>query len=220
MVREAMSSGDSNRMEESSSALNDRLLNYAYLAVMNYPFVPAECVSADVPAGIRRVLAARRARPRGVLPMPKCPQCTKPLREITRRCPSCQADLDLLVDYVSHLQGGLAARRISIKAGELGQAIWAYLEVLEVDPDNPQSHASRSARWSTAVRAVRHRRCRVGAGQWPAAAVAEGAASVVALGDVLAGVVRRWRIGFAAAHIDWDDVERAERRFGPEPATS
>ncbi|MSQ95177.1 MAG: Hsp70 family protein [Gemmataceae bacterium] len=31
IVREAMSSGDRKRMEESSSALNDRLLNYAYL---------------------------------------------------------------------------------------------------------------------------------------------------------------------------------------------
>jgi hypothetical protein len=69
--------------------------------------------------------------------MPNCPQCTKPLREITRRCPSCQADLDLLVDYVSHLQGGLERAENLVKAGELGQAIWAYLEVLEVDPDNP-----------------------------------------------------------------------------------
>jgi hypothetical protein len=69
--------------------------------------------------------------------MPKCPQCTKPLREFTRRCPSCQADLDLLVDYVSHLQGGLERAENLVKAGDLGQAIWAYLEVLEVDPDNP-----------------------------------------------------------------------------------
>lgn len=68
--------------------------------------------------------------------MPKCPQCTKPLHEIVRRCPSCQADLDLLVDYVSHLQGGLERAENLVKAGELGQAIWAYLEVLEVDPDN------------------------------------------------------------------------------------
>ena len=44
--------------------------------------------------------------------MPKCPQCTKPLRDISRRCPSCQADLDLLVDYVSHLQGGLQRAEI------------------------------------------------------------------------------------------------------------
>ncbi|MBI2803871.1 MAG: hypothetical protein HYX68_02685 [Planctomycetes bacterium] len=71
--------------------------------------------------------------------MPSCPQCTKPLREITRRCPSCQADLDLLVDYVSHLQGGLERAETLVKAGDLGQAIWAYLEVLEVDPDNPQA---------------------------------------------------------------------------------
>src|SRR5439155_14231855 len=69
--------------------------------------------------------------------MPNCPQCTKPLRDFTRRCPSCQADLDLLVDYVSHLQGGLERAENLVKAGELGQAIWAYLEVLEVDPDNP-----------------------------------------------------------------------------------
>src|SRR5436305_11312615 len=71
--------------------------------------------------------------------MPNCPQCTKPLREFTRRCPSCQADLDLLVDYVSHLQGGLERAENLVKAGELGQAIWAYLEVLEVDPDNPHA---------------------------------------------------------------------------------
>jgi hypothetical protein len=31
LVREAMSSGDRKRMEEAGSALNDRLLNYAYL---------------------------------------------------------------------------------------------------------------------------------------------------------------------------------------------
>lgn len=68
--------------------------------------------------------------------MPSCPQCTKPLRELVRRCPSCQADLDLLVDYVSHLQGGLERAENLTRAGELGQAFWAYLEVLEVDPNN------------------------------------------------------------------------------------
>ena len=39
--------------------------------------------------------------------MPSCPQCTKPLAELTRHCPSCKADLDLLVDYVRQLGGGL-----------------------------------------------------------------------------------------------------------------
>jgi hypothetical protein len=68
--------------------------------------------------------------------MLKCPQCAKPLRELARRCPSCQADLDLLVDYVSHLQGGLDRAENLVRAGELAPAVWAYLEVLEVDPDN------------------------------------------------------------------------------------
>lgn len=69
--------------------------------------------------------------------MPACPMCNKPLRELTRKCPSCQADLDLLVDYGSFLSGGLQRAENLVKAGDLPQAIWAYLEVLEVDPDNP-----------------------------------------------------------------------------------
>jgi hypothetical protein len=68
--------------------------------------------------------------------MPHCPQCNKKLVELARRCPSCMADLDLLVDYVDHLQGGLQRAENLTRAGELGQAVWAYLEVLEVDPDN------------------------------------------------------------------------------------
>ncbi len=71
--------------------------------------------------------------------MPNCPQCTKPLRQFARKCPSCQADLELLLDLVSHLQGGLERAENLTRAGELGQAMWAYLEVLEVDPDNPQA---------------------------------------------------------------------------------
>src|ERR1700686_5015309 len=84
---------------------------------------------------VRAALANAKRRPTETA-MPNCPQCTKPLREITRRCPSCQADLDLLVDYVSHLQGGLERAENLTRAGELGQAVWTYLEVLEVDPDN------------------------------------------------------------------------------------
>ena len=66
----------------------------------------------------------------------KCPQCAKPLREFSRRCPSCQADLDLLVDFLSNLQGGLERAENFTREGELGKAFWAYLEVLETDPDN------------------------------------------------------------------------------------
>jgi hypothetical protein len=83
--------------------------------------------------------------------MLQCPQCTKPLRELVRRCPSCQADLDLLVDFVSHLQGGLERAENLVRAGELGQSVWAYLEVLEVDPDNPTARR-QVTQVATAVR--------------------------------------------------------------------
>jgi len=66
----------------------------------------------------------------------RCPQCNKEQTELSPRCGSCQADLALLVDYVSHLQGGLERADNLTRAGELGQSVWAYLEVLEVDPDN------------------------------------------------------------------------------------
>jgi hypothetical protein len=83
--------------------------------------------------------------------MPACPQCSKPLRELVRRCPTCQADLDLLVDYVSHLQGGLERADNLARAGELGEAVWAYLEVLETDPDNAAAR-KQVGRVVTAIR--------------------------------------------------------------------
>ena len=83
--------------------------------------------------------------------MPRCPQCNKNLVEITPRCPTCQADLSLLVDYVSNLQGGLERAENLTRAGELGQAVWAYLEVLEVDPDNPAAR-KQVGQVATAVR--------------------------------------------------------------------
>ena len=83
--------------------------------------------------------------------MPACPQCNKPLRELVRRCPTCQADLDLLVDYVSHLSGGLERADNLAKAGEFGEAVWAYLEVLETDPDNGPAR-KQIGRVVTAVR--------------------------------------------------------------------
>lgn len=83
--------------------------------------------------------------------MPQCPQCSKRLVELTPRCPTCQADLGLLIDYVSHLHGGLERADNLTRAGELGQAVWAYLEVLEVDPDNPTARR-QVAQVATAVR--------------------------------------------------------------------
>ncbi len=83
--------------------------------------------------------------------MPRCPQCNKNLLEIVARCPSCQADLSLLMDYVSHLQGGLDRAENLTRDGKLDQAVWAYLEVLEVDPDNPSARR-QVGRVATAVR--------------------------------------------------------------------
>ena len=84
--------------------------------------------------------------------MPRCPQCNKTLAALVRRCPSCMADLDLLVDYVDHLQNGLDQAEKLTRAGELAQAVWAYLGVLEVDPDN----AAARRQVSDVVMAVRH----------------------------------------------------------------
>ena len=68
--------------------------------------------------------------------MPSCPQCNKPLPALVRCCPSCRANLDLLVDYVDGLRSGLDHAEKLTRQGELGQAVWAYLSVLEIDPDN------------------------------------------------------------------------------------
>ncbi len=137
--------------------------------------------------------------------MPSCPQCTKPLREITRRCPSCQADLDLLVDYVSHLQGGLERAENLVKAGDLGQAIWAYLEVLEVDPDNPTARKQISQ----VVTAVRQFDTVMPGRRW-----ANGLPPQLPKAPrpwwhwlVFAGfVIVALGLGFGAAHLDWETI--------------
>jgi hypothetical protein len=158
--------------------------------------------------------------------MPNCPQCTKPLREITRRCPSCQADLDLLVDYVSHLQGGLERAENLVKAGDLGQAIWAYLEVLEVDPDNPTARRQIS-QVVTAVRqfdtVMPGRRWAVGLPPQLPKAPRPWWHWMLVLGAVLFA----FGVGIAAANIDWSRIaipaggdhnpKPENRQLGPAP---
>ena len=65
-----------------------------------------------------------------------CPMCKKSVQFTSRECPTCRTDLSLLTDYVDHLAEGLARAEALTRAGELGEAVWAYLTVLEVDPDN------------------------------------------------------------------------------------
>jgi hypothetical protein len=78
--------------------------------------------------------------------------CKKSLTERTRECPRCRADLSVLVDYVGHLQEGLERAEALTRVGQLGEAVWAYLEVLEIDPDNAQARRQVNH----VVAAVRH----------------------------------------------------------------
>jgi hypothetical protein len=68
-----------------------------------------------------------------------CPMCKKSVRLDSRECPTCRTDLSLLVEYVDHLEEGLSRAEALTRAGELGEAVWAYLSVLEVDPDNAEA---------------------------------------------------------------------------------
>jgi hypothetical protein len=79
------------------------------------------------------------------------PSCNKPLPALSRMCSYCQADLSLLVDYVDQLDDALARAEEWTRAGALGKAVWAYLEVLEVDPDNVRAQA-QIGQVATAVR--------------------------------------------------------------------
>src|SRR5438067_11935604 len=68
--------------------------------------------------------------------MLSCPMCKKTLTSLGKQCPSCKADVSLLVTYVEDLDNGLVRAESATRAGDLDAAVWAYLEVLEVDPDN------------------------------------------------------------------------------------
>jgi len=80
-----------------------------------------------------------------------CPMCKKVLPDQVQQCPRCGTDLSLLNDYVSHLHDGLARAETLTRQGELGEAVWAYLEVLEVDPGNATARR-QVGKVATAVR--------------------------------------------------------------------
>jgi hypothetical protein len=77
--------------------------------------------------------------------------CKKVLPDGVQQCPRCNTDLSLLTDYVGHLHDGLARAETLTRQGELGEAVWAYLDVLEVDPDNAAARR-QIGRVATAVR--------------------------------------------------------------------
>lgn len=65
-----------------------------------------------------------------------CPMCKKECSAGVTACPRCRADLSLLVDFMNNLDEHLAKADAALKSGELGEAVWAYLNVLETDPDH------------------------------------------------------------------------------------
>jgi hypothetical protein len=62
--------------------------------------------------------------------------CKKKLRGLEKECLNCRTDVSLLVHYVEDLREGLARAEALTRSGDLGEAVWAYLAVLETDPDN------------------------------------------------------------------------------------
>jgi hypothetical protein len=80
-----------------------------------------------------------------------CPMCKKELPRSASPCPRCRTDLTLLVDYMSNLDEHLNKADAAMKAGELGDAVWAYLNVLETDPDHAVARKQVS-KVATAVR--------------------------------------------------------------------
>lgn len=66
-----------------------------------------------------------------------CPMCKKQLEPAATPCPRCRTDLNMLVDYMNNLDEHLQKAEAAVKAGEIGDAVWAYLNVLETDPEHP-----------------------------------------------------------------------------------
>lgn len=81
-----------------------------------------------------------------------CPMCKKQLPRVEKECSTCRADLSLLVDLIYHVSHGLERADELARSGQLSEAVWAYLEVLEVDPENGEA----KQKVGRVVSAVRH----------------------------------------------------------------
>lgn len=68
-----------------------------------------------------------------------CPWCKKKPPALARECPTCHADLSLLHDYVVGIAASLERAESMTREGRLAEAVWAYLDVLDVDPENAEA---------------------------------------------------------------------------------
>jgi len=107
-----------------------------------------------------------------------CPLCKKTIKTLVRECPTCRTDLSLLADFMTEVDAGLRRAEEQARAGQLGEAMWAYLAVLEVDPENPIARRQVGL-VATAVRQFDRSRPR--RSSWPHWRLAAAATIVVAL---------------------------------------
>lgn len=83
--------------------------------------------------------------------MVTCPNCKKDLVAGTITCSRCKADLGLLVHYMNDVEQHLGKAESALQAGDLGEATWAYLQILELDPENATAKRQIS-KVATAIR--------------------------------------------------------------------
>lgn len=126
-----------------------------------------------------------------------CPMCKKTVRGLSRTCATCQTDLSLLVDYVTNLESGLVRADRLTRAGHLGEAVWSYLEVLEVDPDN----ATARLQVGQVAAAVRQFDRTAQGRQWRKQIEHEAHARTGADGTLSIGKVLGWTVVIALALV-------------------
>lgn len=158
------------------------------------PFVgfltPPVAVSSPALITSIAVPGSPRHRPRRLLML--CPMCKKELADDTATCPRCRADLSLLVGHQTFLKEGLSRADEWTRKGDLAEAVWAYLEVLEAEPFEPTARR-QVGRVAAAVRhfdrlsALRYGGPR-GAGGWLGLLVVLVAGLGLLLGGFVVGV--------------------------------
>ena len=127
-----------------------------------------------------------------------CPWCKKRLTELARECPSCHADLSLLYDYVAGLSLGVLHAERMTREGRLAEAVWAYLDLLDVDPENVEARR-QVGRVAAAVRHFDRRpRRRASGEEWGKGIWLVIVLAALLLGFTLGMQAERWRADNAA----------------------
>src|SRR5262245_33620296 len=122
-----------------------------------------------------------------------CPACKKKLPELARECPFCRADLALLYDYVAGLSLGLVRAEQMTREGRLAEAVWAYLDLLDVDPENVEARR-QVGRVASAVRNFDSRPRRRDQEEWGKGIWLVIVLAALVLGFALGMQAEQWRV--------------------------